>query len=256
MEAGWSSSGLRISVLTLFPEMFDSWLSASLFGKAREKGLIEIELVDFRQYAEGRHKVVDDTPFGGGAGMVIKVEPVARALAALRQSSPDAHVVLLSPQGRLFDQPAARRLSRHEHLVLLCGRYEGLDERIRTLVAEELSIGDYVLSGGEAAAWVVMDAVARLVPGVVGQPQSLIDESFSEAGLLEHPQYTRPREFDNMQVPEVLLSGDHRAIADWQRREAVLRTARRRPDLLEKAELSEEEAGLPEVKAAFEAGED
>ncbi len=243
-EAEKSSIGLRWSVLTLFPEMFTSLLSASLFGKAREKGLIEVDLIDYRNYAEGRHKVVDDTPYGGGAGMVIKVEPVAKALAVLRKTSPAAHVVLLTPQGRPFDQHSARRLSSYSHVVLVCGRYEGVDERIRSLVAEELSIGDYVLSGGEAAAWVVMDAVTRLIHGVVGQPESVVCESYGEPGILEHPQYTRPREFDGMSVPEVLFSGDHGAIAAWQRRQAILKTARLRPDLLDRVELTDEELAL------------
>ncbi|HUU00335.1 MAG TPA: tRNA (guanosine(37)-N1)-methyltransferase TrmD [Myxococcota bacterium] len=246
IEAGMSSIGLRWSVLTLFPEMFTSLLSASLFGKAREKGLIEVDLVDYRREACGRHKVVDDAPFGGGAGMVIKVEPVARALSTLRQINPGAHIVLLTPQGRPFDQRTARRLSGLGHVVLVCGRYEGVDERIRSLVAEEISIGDYVLSGGEAAAWVVMDAVTRLVPGVVGQPESVLHESHGDLGMLEHPQYTRPRDFDGMRVPEVLFSGDHGAIAAWQRRQAILRTARRRPELLGRIELSEEERSLLE----------
>jgi tRNA (guanine37-N1)-methyltransferase len=232
---------LQWSVLTLFPEMFESWVAGSLFGRAVQKKLLSVRLINFREYAEGRHKIVDDTPFGGGAGMVIKVEPVARALEELRGNDPEVHVVLLSPQGVPLGQEHVRRLSRCGHVALLCGRYEGVDERVRSLVDEELSIGDYILSGGEAAAWVVMDAVSRLVPGVVGTPESVVSESFSSESLLEHPQYTRPRVFRGMKVPEVLLSGDHGAIQRWQRKEAIRRTARRRPELLEGVELTEEE---------------
>lgn len=232
---------MRWTVLTLFPEVFQASLTAGLFGKAVEKGVLEVDLINYRDYAEGRHKVVDDTPFGGGSGMVIKVEPVARALEELREKAPGVHVVLLTPQGALLNQAGARRLSDHAHVALLCGRYEGVDERIRRLVDEELSIGDYVLSGGEPAAWTVMDAVSRLVPGVLGCGESVREESFSEESLLEYPQYTRPREFGGMQVPEVLLSGDHQAIASWRRRQALRRTADRRPELLENLSMTEEE---------------
>ncbi len=232
---------MRWTVLTLFPEALRTPLSAGLFSRAVEKGVLEVELVNFRDYAEGRHKVVDDTPFGGGSGMVIKVEPVARALEELRTQSPGVHVVLLTPQGALLDQAKVRRLSGCGHLALVCGRYEGVDERIRRLVDEELSIGDYILSGGEPAAWVLMDAVSRLVPGVLGCGESVCEESFSEEFMLEYPQYTRPREYGGMPVPDILLSGDHRAIAGWRRRQALLRTARRRPDLLEGLSMTEEE---------------
>jgi tRNA (guanine37-N1)-methyltransferase len=232
---------MRWTVLTLFPETFQAPLAAGLFGKAVEKGVLEVDLINFRDYAEGRHKVVDDTPFGGGSGMVIKVEPVARALEQLREKSPGVHVVLLTPQGTLLDQPSVRGLSGRTHVALLCGRYEGVDERIRRLVDEELSIGDYVLSGGEPAAWVVMDAVSRLVPGVLGCGESVQEESFSQESLLEYPQYTRPREFGGVRVPEVLLSGDHQAIAQWRRRQSLQRTARRRPELLENVSMTEEE---------------
>jgi tRNA (guanine37-N1)-methyltransferase len=185
--------------------------------------------------------VVDDAPFGGGAGMLIKVEPVARALGELRERDPKVHTVLLTPQGSLFDQRIARRLSGLTHLALVCGRYEGVDERVRTLVDEELSIGDYVMSGGEAAAWVVMETVSRLIPGVMGSDQSAEEESFGDDGLLEHPQYTRPRIFRGMPVPEVLLSGDHATIARWRRRQALLRTIERRPDLAKGIDLTDEE---------------
>jgi tRNA (guanine37-N1)-methyltransferase len=232
---------MRWTVLTLFPEVFRPPWSAGLFGKAVEKGILEVDLVNYRDYAEGRHKVVDDTPFGGGSGMVIKVEPVARALLELRTKNPKVHVVLLTPQGALLNQAKVRRLCGHGHLALLCGRYEGVDERIRRLVDEELSIGDYVLSGGEPAAWVLMDAVSRLVPGVLGSEESVCEESFSEGSLLEYPQYTRPREHSGLEVPEILLSGDHQAIARWRRRQALLRTVRRRPELLESLSMTEEE---------------
>jgi tRNA (guanine37-N1)-methyltransferase len=232
---------MRWTVLTLFPEVFGSPLSVGLFGKAVEKGILQVDLVNYRDYAQGRHKVVDDAPFGGGSGMVIKVEPVARALDDLRAKNPGVHVALLTPQGGVLDQAGVRRLAGRGHVALLCGRYEGVDERIRRLVDEELSIGDYVLSGGEQAAWVVMDAVSRLVPGVLGCGDSVHEESFSEEFLLEYPQYTRPRTFEGMEVPEILLSGDHQAIARWRRRQALLRTARRRPDLLESLSITEEE---------------
>jgi tRNA (guanine37-N1)-methyltransferase len=232
---------MRFSVLTLFPEMFDSLLTTSLFGKAVESGLLRVDLINFRDHAEGRHRVVDDAPFGGGAGMVIKVEPVARALDELKMQDPKVHTVLLTPQGSLLDQRVARRLSDLSHLALICGRYEGVDERVRTLVNEELSIGDYVLSGGEAAAWVLMETLSRLIPGVMGSDQSVEEESFGDEGLLEHPQYTRPRVFRGMPVPEVLLSGDHSTIARWRRRQALMRTLKRRPDLASGIDLTDEE---------------
>jgi tRNA (guanine37-N1)-methyltransferase len=242
-KANQTDSGNMLwTVLSLFPEMFESVLSASLFGKARDKGLVEVELVNFRDFAPGRHKVVDDAPFGGGAGMLLKAEPLALALDDVRARDPDVWVVLLSPQGHLLDQQRVRRLSGHKHIALVCGRYEGVDHRVCSLVDEEVSIGDFVLSGGEAAAWVVMDAVSRLLPGVVGTQESVVKESFCSDNLLEHPQYTRPREFRGQQVPEVLLSGNHAAIEQWARRQAILRTARRRPDLLKRAELTEEES--------------
>ncbi|RME26592.1 MAG: tRNA (guanosine(37)-N1)-methyltransferase TrmD [Deltaproteobacteria bacterium] len=218
-------------VLTLFPEMFDSVLSASLFGKAIERGIIRVELVDFRRWGVGRHKVVDDEPFGGGAGMVLKPEPIAAAIDWLRERVPSVHVVMLTPQGRTFRQPDAHRLAGMGHVALLCGRYEGFDDRVRQLVDEELSIGDFVLSGGEAAAWVVMEAASRLVEGVVGDAESLRRESFSENGLLDYPQYTRPRQFRGMKVPDVLLSGNHEAIEKWRRAKALERTLERRPEL-------------------------
>lgn len=251
-----SDNSARLSwyLLTLFPEMFASVLRTSLFGKAVDNGLLAVELINYRDWAEGRHRVVDDEPFGGGAGMVIKVEPVARALAQLRRRVPDVHVALLSPQGRTFRQVDAARLSRAGRVALVCGRYEGFDERVCDLVDEEISVGDFVLAGGEAAAWVVMEASSRLVDGVVGESESLAAESFTGDGLLEYPQYTRPREYAGKRVPEVLLSGDHAAIARWRRQRAILRTARRRPDLLKEASLSaEEQTWLQQQLAAAEA---
>ncbi len=240
---------LRWTVLTLFPELFGSFVSTSLFGRAVKKGLLSVDLVNFRDYAEGRHRVVDDDPYGGGSGMVIKVEPVARALDELRRKDPEVCVVLLCPQGEVLDQQAARGLSRVQHLALLCGRYEGVDERVRNLVDREVSIGDFVLSGGESAAMVVMEAVSRLVPGVVGAQESVVDDSFGSDALLDYPHYTRPREFQGMEAPAVLLSGDHAAIASWRRKQAILRTAERRPDLLAQAVMTDEErAWLKEQK--------
>lgn len=232
---------MRFTVLTLFPAVFDSIRGTSLFGKAIDSGLLELVGIDIRDFAEGKHRMVDDTPCGGGAGMVMKVEPVARAIAHLRQADPTVRVALLTPQGAPFVQSVAREFSQLQHLALLCGRYEGVDERIRSLVDCEVSVGEFVLSGGEPAAWVVIDAVARLVPGVLGCPESLVEESFSHPGRLEYPQYTRPREFGGLSVPEVLLSGDHGAIASWRKRQSTRRTLERRPDLLERCPLSEEE---------------
>jgi tRNA (guanine37-N1)-methyltransferase len=225
---------MRFTLLTLFPAVFESIRATSLFGKAIEAGLLEVDTIDIRDFAEGKHRIVDDAPFGGGAGMVLKVEPVARAVRQLRGSAPGVRLVLLTPQGTPFSQDHVRRLAGHTHLAFVCGRYEGVDERVRSLVDEELSIGDFVLAGGEPAAWVVMDAVSRLVPGVLGSPESVEEESFCPRGRLEYPQYTRPRVFEQQEVPAVLLSGDHAAIDTWRRRQALERTARRRPDLLER----------------------
>jgi tRNA (guanine37-N1)-methyltransferase len=231
---------MRLTVLTLFPEIFDSILSTSLTKKAIDNKLLEVDLVNYREFAEGRHRVVDDTPYGGGAGMVIKVEPVARAIDAVRQQDPRAYVILLSPQGQIFSHSIAKEYSRLEHLVMICGRYEGVDERIRDLVDQEISIGNFVLSGGEPAAWVVLDSVSRLIPGVLGSSESIQEESFCDS-LLEYPQYTRPRVFRDKEVPKVLLSGDHAAINKWRRQQALLRTQQRRPELMCNVEMTEEE---------------
>ena len=238
---------MRFHVLTLFPEMFASPFSESIIGRARKNGLVEIRLHNIRDYAEDRHRTVDDYPFGGGPGMVMKIEPILKAADALRASaslSNETPVILLSPQGRTFTQAVAERLSHNTDLVLICGRYEGVDERVRQHVAtDEISIGDYVLSGGELPAMVVIDAVSRLVPGVVGSSASTGHDSFT-TGLLQHPHYTRPARFRDWAVPDVLLSGDHAEIAHWRRRESLRRTFLRRPDLLESAQLSENDLGF------------
>lgn len=229
----------RIDVVTLFPAMFPGVLGESMLRVARERGAVDIRVIDLRDYTDGRHRVADDYPFGGGGGMVLKPEPLFAAVEALR--GPDSRVVLLCPQGPTFTQADAARLAKAAHLVLLCGHYEGVDERVRTeIVDEEVSIGDYVLTGGELPALVVLDAVVRLLPGVLGDPAGPAQESFA-AGRLDYPQYTRPAEFRGLQVPEVLLSGDHGRIARWRRREALRRTLARRPDLLEAVPLTREE---------------
>jgi len=236
---------MRIDVLTLFPKMFEGPFAESIVQRAQDAGLVEIRVHDIRQWAPDRHRTVDDTPYGGGAGMVLKPEPLGAAIRATRGGG--GYVALLSAQGRLFDQAAARRLAQVPHLVLVAGHYEGVDERvIESDIDEELSIGDYVLTGGELPAMVVVDAVVRLVPGVI-EASSLEHESHT-GGLLEGPQYTRPADHEGKRVPQVLLSGDHPAIATWRRSEAIRRTAERRPDLLAGADLTpEERARLPKA---------
>jgi tRNA (guanine37-N1)-methyltransferase len=234
---------LRVDVLTLFPKMFESPFAESIVARARVAGQLELTIHDIREWTTDRHRVVDDSPYGGGAGMVLKPEPLTRAIRATKGDH--GHVVLMSAQGALFDQAAARRLAKRRHLVIVCGHYEGVDERVvEKDVDEELSIGDFVLTGGELAAMVVIDAVARIVPGVI-ESASLEHESHTE-GLLEGPQYTRPAEHEGRRVPGVLLSGDHAAIARWRRAESIRRTAERRPDLLATAALTPaERARLP-----------
>jgi|SRR3954470_8203333 tRNA (guanine37-N1)-methyltransferase len=225
---------MLVDIVTIFPELFESPLRSSLLGKAGERGLVEVRTHDLRQWATGRHRSVDDAPFGGGAGMVMTPEPWFSALDALEaEGRPEGRgrVVQMAPDGARFDQAAAVRLAAEPRLVLCCGRYEGIDERVRTRVDEVLSIGDYVLAGGETAALVVLDAVARLVPGVMGNAESAADESFS-SGLLEYPQYTRPAVFRGLEVPAVLRSGDHGAVARWRHEQALEKTRRLRPDLL------------------------
>lgn len=233
----------RFDVLTLFPGIFQGPLQESILRRAQESGRVEIRVHDLRAWARDRHHVVDDEPYGGGAGMVLKPEPAFEAVDALRRG-PETRVIVLSPQGLPFSQRIAERLARERHLILLCGRYEGFDDRIpRGLDALELSIGDYVLTGGELPALVVLDAVIRLVPGVLGDAASAATDSFV-AGLLEYPQYTRPPTYRGLAVPPVLLSGDHQAIARWRRKEAIRRTRERRPDLLARATLSESDRDL------------
>jgi tRNA (guanine37-N1)-methyltransferase len=223
---------LSVEVLTLFPRMIAAPLDESILAKAREKGLVRVQVTDIREFAGGRHRVTDDVPYGGGAGMVMKPEPLVAAIEAARGRQPSARVVLLSPQGRRFDQRKAQELAAAAALILVCGRYEGVDERVLRWVDEELSLGDFILGGGEVAALAVIEAVARLVPGVLGNELSAQAESFSGEGLLEGPQYTRPPEFRGLKVPEILLSGDHAKIAEWRREQSVARTRERRPDLL------------------------
>ena len=236
---------MRIDVLTLFPEMFSGPLQASILGRAIEGGLVEVILHNIRDYAEDKHHIVDDYPFGGGPGMVMKPEPLFAAVEAVASlDAAKGHVVLLTPQGRLLTQSIGDELSRQERLILVCGHYEGVDERVREhLVDDEISIGDYVLSGGELPAMVLIDVVVRRLPGVLGSEESLAEESHDK-GLLEYPQYTRPAEFRGWEVPDVLLSGHHAQIAAWRRRQSVLRTARRRPHLLEGVGLTDTERRL------------
>jgi len=224
---------LSFTVITLFPGMFDSPLAHSILKRAREKKLIDIGFVDPRDFTSDKHRTVDDTPYGGGQGMVMKPEPLVAAIEAAKNDLKRPRVILLSPQGKLFDQAEAARLSREEEIVLVCGRYEGIDERVKAFVDEEISVGDYTLSGGELPALVVIDAVTRLIPGVLGNAQSSEDDSFSN-GLLEYPQYTRPEEFRGLKVPEVLVSGDHEKIRRWRNEASVALTRERRPHLLAK----------------------
>jgi tRNA (guanine37-N1)-methyltransferase len=243
---------LRIDLITLFPEYFEVPLRTSVIGRAAERGLLELTVVDLRQHGLGRHRSVDDYPYGGGAGMVMRPEPLLAAIDPLRSAG--ATVILLDPAGERLTDALARELSGAGHLALVCGRYEGIDERVRSMVDREVSTGDYVLSGGEPAALVLVDAVGRLVPGVIEAESSAAD-SFAQ-GLLEHPQYTRPETFNGMTVPAVLLSGHHREVESWRRREALRRTLVRRPDLLERAPLTDaDRAELERLrKEAAEAG--
>ncbi len=240
---------MEIKIFTIFPEMFDGPLNASLLGKAREKGILDIEVVNFRDYSTDKHKAVDDTPYGGGAGMVLQPNPV---VAALRDKTDlndeDLEVIMVTPQGRIFNQEAAVELSKKKKLAFICGHYEGYDERIRHFATKEYSIGDYVLTGGELPAMVMIDTICRLIPRVIKEKASFEDDSFY-TGLLEYPQYTRPREFEGMEVPEVLLNGHHEQIRIWRKKESLRRTYLRRPDLLANYELNAEEKRLlDEVK--------
>ena len=230
---------MKIEILTVFPEMFDSVLSASILGRAREQGLLEISLRNIRDYSDRKHKNTDDYPFGGGAGMVMLAQPIRDAMEAARAEMRSPRRIYLGPRGKKLSTALARELAREEELILLCGHYEGVDQRaLDTCVDEEISIGDYILTGGELAAMVLIDCVARFVPGVLGSAESPEEESFSD-GLLEYPQYTRPRDWEGIPVPEVLLSGDHARIREWRRQESLRATARWRPDLLESAALTD-----------------
>ncbi|WP_400163417.1 tRNA (guanosine(37)-N1)-methyltransferase TrmD [Brevibacillus sp. TJ4] len=230
---------MRINILTLFPEMFDGVLSSSILGKASEKGLVQFEVNNFRDFSESKHGTVDDTPYGGGGGMVLKPEPLFRAVEAIAGEQ-KPRVILMCPQGVTYNQKLAEELAQEEHLIFICGHYEGYDERIREhLVTDEISIGDYVLTGGELAAMVVIDSVVRLQPGALGNQTSAVEDSFS-TGLLEYPHYTRPAEFRGWKVPDILLSGHHANITTWRLKESLRRTVERRPDLLEKLELTTE----------------
>ncbi|MCW5876198.1 MAG: tRNA (guanosine(37)-N1)-methyltransferase TrmD [Anaerolineales bacterium] len=238
---------MHFDVFTLFPELFEPYLGASILGRARGAGLLQVDVHNIRDYAADKHQVTDDEPYGGGGGMVMKPEPIFAAVEAVLGVPPAVPVVLLTPQGRPFTQAVAQELGRLPRLALICGRYEGVDERVRQhLASDEISLGDFVLTGGELPALAVIDAVARTLPGVLGDPQAAAGDSHA-AGLLEHPHYTRPPEFRGWDVPEVLLSGDHARIQRWRRGQSLLRTAWRRPDLLEKAALSEEDRKLLQI---------
>ena len=229
---------MTIEILSVFPEMFESVFASSILGRAREQGLLDIRLTDIRPYSLSKHKNTDDYPFGGGAGMVMMAQPVMDAMADARSRLPGARRIYLGPRGRKLTTAVARELAREESLILLCGHYEGVDQRaLDACVDEEISIGDYILTGGELAAMVLTDCVSRFIPGVLGSAESAEEESFSD-GLLEYPQYTRPRDLNGRSVPEVLLNGDHAKIAAWRRRESLRATLRFRPDLLETADLS------------------
>jgi tRNA (guanine37-N1)-methyltransferase len=230
---------MHFDVFTLFPEVFLPYLQASILHRAQGSHLIEVQLHNIRDWTTDRHHVCDDMPYGGGGGMVMKPEPIFTAVEAVLGSPPRCPVILLTPQGRVFTQEVAEELSLHAHLVFLCGRYEGIDERVREhLVTDEISIGDYVLSGGELPALILIDAITRLIPGALGDPEGAWDDSHA-TGLLEYPHYTRPPEYRGWRVPDILLSGDHGRIAKWRRQQALLRTRQRRPDLLEKADISD-----------------
>lgn len=233
---------MKFHILTLFPGMFSGFLASSIIGRALENNLLAVELHNIRDYATDKHRTVDDAPYGGGAGMVMKVEPLARAIDAVKSFAPDARLLITSPRGVKFDQSLAADYAAGGEVIIVCGRYEGIDERVVELYgAEEVSLGDFVMTGGEVAAMAIVDTVGRLLPGVLGSEESAADDSFT-AGLLEYPQYTRPPEFRGLQVPEVLLSGNHAAIANWRRRQSLQRTRQQRPDLFSKAAVTAREA--------------
>jgi tRNA (guanine37-N1)-methyltransferase len=242
---------MQIDILTLFPEMFSGVLGQSILQKAVEKSAVNYNVVNFREFADNKHSTVDDYPYGGGAGMVLKAQPIFDAVESLKEKAKcrTPRVILLCPQGERYEQRKAEELAKEEHLIFICGHYEGYDERIREhVVTDEISIGDYVLTGGELGAMVVVDSVVRLLPEVLGNQESHMKDSFS-TGLLEHPHYTRPADFRGLKVPDVLMSGNHKLIEEWRNKEALRRTLARRPDLLEKIELTDEqEKWLNEIK--------
>jgi tRNA (guanine37-N1)-methyltransferase len=233
---------MRIDILTLFPNMFSGVFSESILKKAQEKQAVSLNVINFREFADNKHKTVDDYPYGGGAGMVLKPEPIFAAVEHItKNSSTQPRIILLCPQGERYTQKKAEELAKEKHLIFICGHYEGYDERIREhLVTDEISIGDYILTGGELGAMVIVDSVVRLLPGVLGNEDSPVQDSYS-CGLLEHPHYTRPADFRGMKVPEVLLSGNHQLIAEWREKESLRRTYLRRPDLLEQYPLTEKQ---------------
>ncbi|MEI0739924.1 tRNA (guanosine(37)-N1)-methyltransferase TrmD [Paenibacillus sp. JTLBN-2024] len=233
---------MKVDVLTLFPEMMDGVFRASILGKAQEKGIVSLNAINFREYSNSKHGTVDDTPYGGGGGMVLKPEPIFSAVEDLvSRTSATPRIILMCPQGDTFTQRKAEEFAKEEHLIFICGHYEGYDERIREhLVTDELSIGDYVLTGGELPAMVAIDSIVRLLPGVLGNETSAVTDSFS-TGLLEYPHYTRPAEFRGWKVPDILLSGHHANIELWRREQALKRTLERRPDLLDKVELTDQD---------------
>ena len=251
---------MLFDVFTLFPEVFEPYLQTSILSRARQREMLEVRLHNIRDWTTDRHHTTDDVPYGGGGGMLMKAEPIFAAVEGVLGAPPACPIILLTPQGRVFDQKIAQELAKQSHLALLCGRYEGVDERVRQyLVSDEISMGDYVLTGGELPALALIDAVARLIPGVLGDPNGVFDDSHA-SGLLEYPQYTRPAEFRGWRVPEILLSGDHARLARWRREQALMRTRKRRPDLLASAPLTatdleflkklkkgEEEERLPET---------
>jgi len=241
---------INFDILSIFPEMFASPLNFSLLKKAQDKGIINISLHDIRNWADDKHKMTDDSPYGGGCGMVMKLEPVEKALSSIRKKyKGNSTVILMTPQGEVFNQKIAEELSKKKRIIIICGRYEGVDERIREhLVDREISIGDYILTGGEIAALVLVDAVSRLLPDFLGNPESKLCESFSQ-NLLEYPQYTRPADYKSWEVPDVLISGNHAEIERWRKKESLRKTFKRRPDLLKKVKLSvEDKKNLDKIK--------
>lgn len=248
---------MKIELLTIFPEMFDSFLNASIIGRAREAGLLDIHATDIRPYSQNKHKNTDDYPFGGGAGMLMLAQPIADAMKDVTRPPYQGKRIYMSPRGVPLTQALAQQLSQEERLVILCGHYEGVDQRVLDKYIDmEISVGDYVLTGGETAAMVLIDCVSRLVPGVLGSAESAGDESFSNDGLLEYPQYTRPRVFEDMEVPEVLLNGDHKKISQWRREQALLATARMRPDLLAAASITPAERRWLSEQLSASSGQD